>query len=530
MSIKTDREHYVRVEQYVRRVQSLYYNVAKYCAQTATMHKPKGDIFYFKDIPTLNRQVDRMFVEMSKSFETTILSGTTGEWNMANVNNDDLVNRMRRKVPNLPIDIYQDRNLKALEAFQQRKVGGLNLSERVWKYTSQFKNEIEQSLDIGMAQGRSASEISLDIMKYLQNPDSLMEKLITKNGIIHVMNENTNLHPGQGVYRSSYKNAMRLTRTEVNSAYRRSDYERWQQLDFVVGIEIRRSNREYACDVCESLKGRYPKDFKFYGWHPHCRCHALSILATEKEFMEGLENQEETKSKKKVEKVPENFNSWMDKNNSRIQRSKNQPYFIKDNKGTITIPPKNLEELMSRASKSSGEVMKLANELAAKYNGYAVPINLKGKERILEKVRGELEGEITGIKDAVRTTIILPQKDLRNIIRESEKMSTFIRVRNQTPDKFSGYSGLLTNIRTKNGIQGEIQFNTAKMIYAKEKPKDAKFLLGVEKWNAIKKETGMPGGLGHKYYEQIRVLDKVNDASLFKELEKKSIDYYKHFR
>ena len=287
LKIKTDRAHYARVEQYVRRVQSLYYSVAKYCAQTSTMHKPKGDIFYFKDIPTLNRQVDRMFVEMSKSFETTILSGITGEWDMANVNNDDLVMRMRKKVPNLPMDIYHDRNLKALEAFQQRKVGGLNLSERVWKYTSQFKNEIEQSLDIGMAQGRSASEIALDIMKYLQNPDSLMEKLITKNGIVHVMNENTNLHPGQGVYRSSYKNAMRLTRTEVNAAYRRSDYERWQQLDFVVGIEIRRSNREYACDVCESLKGKYPKDFKFYGWHPHCRCHALSILATEKEFMEG---------------------------------------------------------------------------------------------------------------------------------------------------------------------------------------------------------------------------------------------------
>ena len=80
---------------------------------------------------------------------------------------------------------------------------------------------------------------------------------------------------------------------------------------------------------------------------------------------------------------------------------------------------------------------------------------------------------------AVRTTIILPQKDLRNIIVDSEKMSIFVRVKNQTPDKYSGYSGLLTNIRTKNGIQGEIQFNTAKMIYAKEKPKDAKFLLGL---------------------------------------------------
>ena len=37
----------------------------------------------------------------------------------------------------------------------------------------------------------------------------------------------------------------------------------------------------------------------------------------------------------------------------------------------------------------------------------------------------------------------------------------------------------------------------------------------------------MPGGLGHKYYEQMRV---AKDASLYEALEKKSINYYKHFR
>ena len=40
----------------------------------------------------------------------------------------------------------------------------------------------------------------------------------------------------------------------------------------------------------------------------------------------------------------------------------------------------------------------------------------------------------------------------------------------------------------------------------------------------------MPGGLGHKYYEQMRVLDKTKDAALYEALEKKSIEYYKHFR
>ena len=45
-------------------------------------------------------------------------------------------------------------------------------------------------------------------------------------------------HPGQGVYRSSYKNARRLAVTETNMAYRTSDYLRWQQMEFVVGIRV----------------------------------------------------------------------------------------------------------------------------------------------------------------------------------------------------------------------------------------------------------------------------------------------------
>ena len=48
-------------------------------------------------------------------------------------------------------------------------------------------------------------------------------------------------HPGQGVYRSSYKNAMRLTRTETNAAYRLADQDRWQRMDFVVGMRVHKS-------------------------------------------------------------------------------------------------------------------------------------------------------------------------------------------------------------------------------------------------------------------------------------------------
>ena len=83
-------------------------------------------------------------------------------------------------------------------------------------------------------------------------------------------------HPGQGVYRSSYKNAMRLTRSEINMAYRESERLRWANLDFVVGFEIRLSNNHTTTDpktgkkvpfvdICDTLAGRYPKSFVFKG-------------------------------------------------------------------------------------------------------------------------------------------------------------------------------------------------------------------------------------------------------------------------
>lgn len=38
----------------------------------------------------------------------------------------------------------------------------------------------------------------------------------------------------------------------------------------------------------------------------------------------------------------------------------------------------------------------------------------------------------------------------------------------------------------------------------------------------------MEGGLGHKYYEQWRVLDKASDEAL--KIAQKSIEYYSHFQ
>ena len=64
-------------------------------------------------------------------------------------------------------------------------------------------------------------------------------------------------------------------RPEIGAADGTADHERWQKMDFVVGIEIHlsgnhtckgRDGKPHAfADICDQLQGKYPKDFKFTG-------------------------------------------------------------------------------------------------------------------------------------------------------------------------------------------------------------------------------------------------------------------------
>ncbi len=330
MSVKTDNEHYRRVERYAKEIQDIYFDVADDCAKLTTYHSFESGIFTLKDYPVLNKKVDKLIEKMRKAMIATIHSGISKEWDKANENNDELLKRLS-KIVKIPQGKYQTRNLKALEAFQNRKIQGLNLSERVWNYSKQYKTELEQALDVGIADGRSAAELSRDIRSYLRDPEKLFRRVRDKNGILKPSKNALKYNPGGGVYRSSYKNAMRLTRTEVNMSYREADHLRWQEMDFVVGVEISRSNHEFGCNVCESLKGKYPKDFKFSGWHPHCRCHAIPILATEEELLDSIENDTPINSKNEVEEVPEQFTKWAKENKDRINWAKAKPLWVKDN-------------------------------------------------------------------------------------------------------------------------------------------------------------------------------------------------------
>ena len=84
-------------------------------------------------------------------------------------------------------------------------------------------------------------------------------------------------------------------------------------------------------DICDHLKGKYPKDFKFTGWHTQCFCHAVTILATPAEFIKSLNEDTEISSSNTVTSVPSGFNDWVEANKDRVSNWKSMPNFIKDN-------------------------------------------------------------------------------------------------------------------------------------------------------------------------------------------------------
>ncbi|MDR2473193.1 MAG: hypothetical protein LBD53_06450 [Tannerella sp.] len=350
---KWDKQHLVNLGLTQKQIDAIFDAAAREAAAIgASLHDFNPDKpFSFADYPQTKARIEKALKTLQKRIETTIVDGVDSAWTLANNKNNALCDRVfgdnKNNLTKEQERRYYSNNDKAREAFLGRKTAGMNLSDRVWNYTDQFKAEIEMFLDIGIGNGKSAHEMALKLYPSLKNPNEIISQYRDKWGQLRLV-EKLPKKSSAGVYRSSYKNAFRLARTEVNMAYRTADHVRWQQLDFVVGVEIHLSNNHTLngvpfYDICDELKGKYPKDFKFVGWHPQCRCFATSVLKTPDELEadnERIMNGEEptAESVNTVKDMPENFKGWIDKNADRIaaaERRGTLPYFIKDNKGYV---------------------------------------------------------------------------------------------------------------------------------------------------------------------------------------------------
>ena len=338
-----DKKHKENLAKRARKVQQLYDAAIKRIAQAAAPSLFDADTkkeFHFEDFPALKKEMEALMQDLGSSLQANIEDGDQESWTLSNTKNDAMVDSIigKKKLPAKTVKAWKHPHLEALNAFIARKEAGMNLSRRVWNLTQQFKSEMELALELGMGEGKSAAALSRDVRKYLVEPNKLFRRVRDKSGALRLSKAAAAYHPGQGVYRSSYKNALRMTATENNIAYRTADHNRWQALPFVIGIEIHISNNHPTEDICDLFDGkRFPKDFKFTGWHPWCRCYAVSVLASQEEmdaYTTAIMNGEDVRHWKftgQVEKMPKEFNKWMKDNQARIENATSMPYFIKDN-------------------------------------------------------------------------------------------------------------------------------------------------------------------------------------------------------
>lgn len=341
-----DKQHKKNLTQYERQIGDLMDKTQQQVAQLVALwaRDLKEDTpFRWNDYPVANQRMDTILKQLTTDLQQSIENGITQEWALSNQKNDHFTQtafgEYLQQLPEERRAQYLNTNQDAQEAFKQRKVQGLNLSGRVWNLTKEYKEEVEMALDTAIRDGLPATTLATRLKQYLHNPDALFRRVRNRWGELELSKHARAYHPGRGVYRSAYKNARRTAATEINIAYRTSDYDRWQQMDFVVGIEIEPSptnHKDY--DLCNTLAGKYPKGFKFTGWHPHCRCIATPILKTKQEMQRDTERimqgkEPEQRSENTVHGVPKKYEQWVEDNQGKIAKTSyvKIPAFLKDN-------------------------------------------------------------------------------------------------------------------------------------------------------------------------------------------------------
>lgn len=300
------------------------------------------EAFSFEDNPRIAKKASDILRRLHSATYAAVSEGIRLEWENGNAAADRMLASMfGRKVLNDPrFAGWTKRNRDAMDAFFSRtRDDGLTLSNRVWNTTKQLRREMELAMTVSIGEGESASHISRQVRKYLREPDRLFRRVRDEaTGNLGLSRAAAAYHPGRGVYRSSYKNAMRLARTETNMAYRTADNLRWEQMQFVTGVRINLSHNHPEPDICDELAGDYPKDFRFTGWHAQCFCYATPITCGEDEFVAMqqaiLAGEEPVPASGIITEMPDNFQKWMRENKDRIMAAQNDgrlPYFLRDN-------------------------------------------------------------------------------------------------------------------------------------------------------------------------------------------------------
>ena len=352
----SDRKHILRLLEQQSEVKRIFDQFARDAGRELARFAPKADPGRVlpADVWIQNRvaeqRIEKLLLQLHDDLLANFDAHTRAAWEAANKKADAMIADF---ISGLPISETARRgmfarNAHAFRSFMQRKEAGLNLSGRVWNLAGNAKRELEVILQNAIIEGKRGTEIAHSLREYLQEPGRLFRRVRNpETGQLELSQAARAYHPGRGVYRSAYKNALRLARTELKAAQCEAAWQsaRWNPL--IVGWEIRLSNNHTTLrdgkpcpfhDMCDELQGTYPKAFRFRGWHPHCRCEMLPIIAGREDRRElyrrifkGDARERASWSPRAVEEVPQAFTDWVEKNRERARGWRTVPRFIRDN-------------------------------------------------------------------------------------------------------------------------------------------------------------------------------------------------------
>lgn len=388
------RAHSIRLTRYVDRVQSVYDTLNQEVASAVVRTSYDGEKpFRFSDYPLTKKKMEEVQAAFVKDMRSVIYSGTSEEWKESNLVQDLLADKALKfygvKHGDQKRRVYYQSNNDALKAFQRRKDDGMGLSEKLWNQSKGYKEEMEFAISSGIEKGTSAVKLSKRLSKYLQDFPSLKHDYKEKFGKAVTCQDCE--------YRS-----IRLARSEINMAYRTAEQERWKQFDFVLGYEVKLTqNGRHVPDICDDLAGKYPKDFKFTGWHPNCMCYVVPVLQSEEDFW----NEE---SASEIVEPPKNFTDWLEKNAERLDKAAENdtlPYWYTDNLKYVHSRPSETFDLLAKPeglpSKYSDRfdelLVKAEKELADDQRQFRTfQVNVKRLSEMLadSSVRGEVEEQM----------------------------------------------------------------------------------------------------------------------------------------
>lgn len=306
-------------------------------------------LFNFDNFPQLKARLNDIFNDYYQNSLLCYKSGITDGVALA-YNHDEMVIGGYSVLTDKAIRVARDTAAATFIANRLKTKNGLNLAQTIWNYCQQTKSEFEMAMNNtiadGIKKGTSAEEVGKSIRKYLNDPDMMYRRYHTikvlKNGKkkdvvtwrrrriidgkVRFIEEPLE-KVGMGVYRSARKNALRVARTEINSAYHKARNERWQNEPFVIGQYIHVSPQHNIDDICNDLEGRYPKDYVWISWHPQCICTSdpITIQGEEKkEFYKRLmagEDMSNYVSPFAVLTMPEKYNQYIKDNSEAIVKA-----------------------------------------------------------------------------------------------------------------------------------------------------------------------------------------------------------------